>query len=144
MSSGLVLGLLSMAPAYTSLPCGSITYRCGVARAPEALPMVAMAWEMQHISGTGASLMLTLEAMFTALLARWLYQETMDRRVRCAMLLLLAGDVALVVDQAKPAATSYGVCWPCCWPPPLGARTTRFPARWPNETPARWFWARPC
>ncbi len=62
---------------------------------------VAMAWGLQHTSGTGASLMLTLEALFTALLARWLYRETMDRRVWAAMLLLLAGGVALVLDQGR-------------------------------------------
>ncbi|WP_432730644.1 DMT family transporter [Variovorax sp. W6] len=62
---------------------------------------VALAWGLQHTSGTSASLMLTLEALFTALLARWLYRETMDRRVWAAMLLLLAGGVALVLDQGR-------------------------------------------
>ncbi len=62
---------------------------------------VAMAWGLQHTSGTGASLMLTLEALFTALLARLLYGETMDRRVWGAMLLLLAGGIALVMDQGQ-------------------------------------------
>lgn len=62
---------------------------------------VAMAWGLQHTSGTGASLMLTLEALFTALLARLLYGETMDRRVWAAMLLLLAGGIALVLDQGQ-------------------------------------------
>ncbi len=60
---------------------------------------VALAWGLQHTGGTGASLMLTLEALFTALLARGLYGETMDRRVWAAMLLLLAGGIALVLDQ---------------------------------------------
>ncbi|MBW8894274.1 MAG: DMT family transporter, partial [Burkholderiales bacterium] len=60
---------------------------------------VALAWGLQRTSGTGASLMLTLEALFTALLARRLYGETMDRRVWLAMLALLAGGVLLVVDQ---------------------------------------------
>lgn len=62
---------------------------------------VAMAWGLQHTNGTSASLMLTLEALFTALLARALYRETMDRRVWAAMLLLLAGGVALVLDQGR-------------------------------------------
>lgn len=62
---------------------------------------VAMAWGLQHTSGTGASLMLTLEALFTAVLARMLYGETMDRRVWAAMLLLLAGGIALVMDQGQ-------------------------------------------
>jgi drug/metabolite transporter (DMT)-like permease len=66
---------------------------------------VALAWGLQHTSGTSASLMLTLEALFTAVLARLLYQETMDRRVWGAMLLLLAGGVALVLDQGRSGAT---------------------------------------
>jgi drug/metabolite transporter (DMT)-like permease len=60
---------------------------------------VALAWGLQHTSGTSASLMLSLEALFTALLARWLYREMMDRRVWTAMLLLLAGSLTLVFDR---------------------------------------------
>jgi drug/metabolite transporter (DMT)-like permease len=60
---------------------------------------VALAWGLQHTSGAGASLMLALEALFTALLARLLYREVMDRRVWTAMLLLLAGGIALVLDR---------------------------------------------
>ncbi|SCK57374.1 Permease of the drug/metabolite transporter (DMT) superfamily [Variovorax sp. HW608] len=60
---------------------------------------VALAWGLQHTSGTSASLMLALEALFTAVLARLLYREVMDRRVWTAMLLLLAGGVALVLDR---------------------------------------------
>lgn len=60
---------------------------------------VALAWGLQRTSGASASLLLTLEAVFTALLAwRW-YGETMDRRVVTAVLLLLAGGLLLVVDQ---------------------------------------------
>lgn len=46
---------------------------------------VALAWGLQHTSGASASLMLTLEAVFTALLAwRW-YGETLDKRVGLAV-----------------------------------------------------------
>jgi drug/metabolite transporter (DMT)-like permease len=62
---------------------------------------VALAWGLQHTSGTSASLMLTLEALFTAVLAWLLYRETMDGRVWTAMLLLLAGGVVLVLDQSR-------------------------------------------
>ncbi|MBO9678380.1 MAG: DMT family transporter [Acidovorax sp.] len=62
---------------------------------------VAVAWGLQRTSGTGASLMLTLEALFTAVLAWRLYGETMDRRVLAAVLLLLAGGIALVLDQSQ-------------------------------------------
>jgi drug/metabolite transporter (DMT)-like permease len=61
---------------------------------------VALAWGLQRTSGTSASLMLTLEALFTAVLAWRFYRETMDRRVWTAMLLLLAGGMLLVLDQA--------------------------------------------
>jgi len=60
---------------------------------------VALAWGLQRTSGASASLMLTLEALFTALLAWRIYGESMDRRVWLAMLLLLAGGMALVLDQ---------------------------------------------
>lgn len=62
---------------------------------------VALAWGLQHTSGFSASLMLTLEAAFTAVLAwRW-YGEAMDRRVAVAMLVLIAGGVVLVAEQGS-------------------------------------------
>lgn len=70
-----------------------------------ALGPVALSWGLQHTSGASASLMLTLEALFTATLAWWLYSETMDRRVWAAMLLLLAGGMALVMDQGLQGGT---------------------------------------
>lgn len=66
---------------------------------------VALAWGLQHTSGTSASLMLSLEALFTAVLARILYGESMDARVRLAMALLLAGGIALVLDRGPAGQT---------------------------------------
>jgi drug/metabolite transporter (DMT)-like permease len=60
---------------------------------------VALAWGLQRTSGSSASLMLTLEALFTAVLAWRLYGETMDKRVVAAMMFLLAGGMALVMEQ---------------------------------------------
>jgi drug/metabolite transporter (DMT)-like permease len=62
---------------------------------------VALAWGLQRTSGASASLMLTLEALFTALLAWRLYRESLGTRVWLAMALLLAGGAALVLDQAR-------------------------------------------
>lgn len=60
---------------------------------------VALAWGLQRTSGSSASLMLTLEAVFTAVLAwRW-YGETLDRRVIAAVALMLLGGMALVFEQ---------------------------------------------
>jgi len=66
---------------------------------------VALAWGLQRTGGAGASLMLTLEAVFTAVLARIWYRETLDRRVVLAMTLLTLGGMALVLDRAESGAT---------------------------------------
>jgi len=66
---------------------------------------VALAWGLQRTSGSSASLMLTLEALFTAILAWRLYGETMDKRVGAAMFFLLAGGVALVLEQGLAGDT---------------------------------------
>ena len=67
---------------------------CGAVIGP-----VALAWGLQRTSDTGASLMRTLEALFTAVLAWRLYGETMDQRVWAAMGLLLVGGLLLILDQ---------------------------------------------
>lgn len=66
---------------------------------------VALAWGLQRTSGSSASLMLTLEALFTAVLAWRLYGETMDKRVALAMLFLIMGGVALVLEQGLSGNT---------------------------------------
>ncbi len=60
---------------------------------------VALAWGLQHTSSASASLMLTLEAVFTAILAWHWYHEVLDRRVVVAVLLLMAGGAVLVAEQ---------------------------------------------
>src|SRR6059058_726973 len=72
-----------------------------------AIGPVALAWGLQHTSGTSASLMLALEALFTAVLAHWLYHESMDRRVWTAMLLLLAGAVLLILDRGAAGQAQF-------------------------------------
>lgn len=61
---------------------------------------VALAWGLQQTGGIGASLMLTLEAVFTVLLSILLYREEIGRRVALAVAVMTAGGVLLVIDQA--------------------------------------------
>jgi len=75
-----------------------------IAMAGAAVGPVALAWGLQHTSATSASLMLTLEALFTALLAWRFYHEALDRRVRMAMALLIAGGGLLILDQSREGA----------------------------------------
>lgn len=67
----------------------------GAAAAPALL-----AWGLQRTSATSASLALTLEAVFTLLLAHWCYRESLDRRVALAMALLTTGGALLLLDRA--------------------------------------------
>jgi drug/metabolite transporter (DMT)-like permease len=83
------------------LVSGDIRHLLAMAAAGAVVGPVALAWGLQRTSGTSASLMLALEALFTALLAWRMYHETMDRRVWTAMFLLLAGGILLVLDQAR-------------------------------------------
>ena len=98
-----LVGALSRRPreAEARLGRGDLPRLMAMALFGAVIGPVALAWGLQRSSGTGASLMLTLEALFTALLAWRLYHETMDRRVWAAMLLLLAGGIALVLDQGR-------------------------------------------
>jgi drug/metabolite transporter (DMT)-like permease len=67
---------------------------CGAAFGPTLL-----AWGLQHTSGTSASLLLALEALFTVLLARLLYGD--GRRVWTAMPLLTTGGMVLVAGSGS-------------------------------------------
>lgn len=66
-----------------------------------ALGPAALAWGLQRSGGAAASLLLTLEALFTALLAAMFYGEQLDRRVRLALALLTAGAAALVLQAGQ-------------------------------------------
>jgi drug/metabolite transporter (DMT)-like permease len=72
-----------------------------------ALGPAALAWGLQRSSATGASLLLTLEALFTALLAAAFYREHLDRRVRAALGLLLAGGIVLVLDSGRSGGGAF-------------------------------------
>lgn len=98
-----IIGLLSRRPqaeearlSRTDLPRLALMGLLGAAIAPAAL-----AWGLQHTSGTSASLMLTLEAIFSAAFAWLLYRETVDKRVMLAMALILAGAVILIAEQGN-------------------------------------------
>lgn len=97
------VGLLSRQPIEREarLQRGDLPRLLAMAAFGAVVGPVALAWGLQNTSGTSASLMLTLEALFTAVLAWRLYRETMDGRVWAAMALLLAGGMVLVLDQGR-------------------------------------------
>jgi len=66
-----------------------------------ALGPVALAWGLQHTGGTSASLMLALEALFTAAWTCGLYREAIGHRVWAALLMLAAGAMLLLLDRGR-------------------------------------------
>lgn len=98
-----LVGLLSLQSREQEarLRASDLTRLVAMAACGAALGPVLLVWGLAHTSGTSASLMLTLEAVFTVLLARWFYAEHMDRRVVTALGLLTAGGALLVLDQAR-------------------------------------------
>jgi drug/metabolite transporter (DMT)-like permease len=105
-----LVGALSRQPAEreAKLRRGDLPRLLSVALMGAVIGPVTLAWGLQRTSGASASLMLALEALFTAVLARWLYREEMDRRVLTAMLFLLAGGIALVWDQGGQGSGALG------------------------------------
>jgi len=80
---------------------GDLPRLLAIALAGAVIGPVALAWGLQQTSATSASLMLTMEAPFTVLLAFLVYRETMGGRIWVAVLLLAAGGAALVLDQSR-------------------------------------------
>ncbi len=101
---------------------------------------VALAWGLQHTSGASASLMLTLEALFTAALAwRW-YGETLDKNVLTALLLLLAGGAVLVVEQGVVGRVQLLGLLAVMLATVAWGWTTHFHEVWPIVTLGKSFW----
>lgn len=81
-------------------------------------PVLLMAG-LASMPATGASLLLNAEAVFTAVLARFVFRENVDRRIALGMLAIVAGAVVLSV----PSGADFGSPWPAlaivaaclCW-----------------------------
>ena len=69
---------------------------------------VLMMLGLANMPASGASLLLNAEALFTALLAWFVFGENVDRRVALGMLAILAGAVVLSV----PSGAALGTAWP--------------------------------
>jgi drug/metabolite transporter (DMT)-like permease len=103
------VGALSRRPAHLEarLVRSDLPRLLAVALFGAMLGPVALAWGLQRTAATSASLMLTLEALFTAVLAWLLYREAMDRRVQVAMAALIAGAGLLVLDAGRSGSAGF-------------------------------------
>jgi drug/metabolite transporter (DMT)-like permease len=132
VSPWLLAGLL-----YTGSGIGLLIWRL-VRRAPrvrlhrgEILPLIGAVFfgglvapvlllvGLANMPASGASLLLNAEAVFTAVLAWFVFRENFDRRVALGMVAIVAGAVVLTV----PAGAAFGSPWPAiavlgaclCW-----------------------------
>lgn len=70
---------------------------------------IALAWGLQRTSGVTASLLLTLEAVFTVGLARVVWHESVGKRVGVAVAAMVAGGVLLVLEgRTDSLAAGWG------------------------------------
>ena len=92
-----------------ALRAGDLPRLAVVASLGAVVAPVALAWGLQRTSGVGASLLLNLEALFTALLARALWAEPIGARSGGALLAMTAGGGLLVASgQASSPGTAWG------------------------------------
>ncbi len=102
---------------YVGAACAGFLWRSGVAKEAAvrrsdwprlgmmalfggAFAPFALAWGLQRTSALSGSLALTLEAVFTAVLAAIFYREHLGRRVIAAVILISTGGLLLAYDSA--------------------------------------------
>jgi drug/metabolite transporter (DMT)-like permease len=84
-----------------------------MAIAGAAIAPALLAWGLGRTSGTAASLMLNLEAVFTIALARLMFKEHVGRRVAIASLVLLAAGALLVIERTRGGGATSAVGLGC-------------------------------
>jgi drug/metabolite transporter (DMT)-like permease len=118
LGSGLGLALLRRirgAPA-VRLPSGEFKWLAGAIAAGGVAGPVLLMVGLAGMPASGASLLLNAEAVFTALLAWFVFKENFDRRVALGMLAIVAGGLVLAwpgqmtLPQWRPALFVTAAC----------------------------------
>ena len=77
---------------------------------------VLLMWALSRMPASGAALLLNAEAVFTALIAWFVFKENFDRRIALGMLLIVAGAIVLSspseasIDRVMPALAVLAAC----------------------------------
>jgi len=102
-----VVGLVTQSKAEARLRREHLRRIVWIAVLGAGLAPAALAWGLARTSGTAASLMLNLEAVFTIVLARLFYAEHVGRRVAGAAALIVAGGALLVFDRGEAGGATH-------------------------------------
>ena len=79
----------------TDLPRVALVALLGAVVAP-----TLFAWGLQRSSAFSASILLNVEVVFTVLLARWLFRESVSRRILLAVLIMIGGGILTLWSSA--------------------------------------------
>ena len=121
LGSGAGLGVLRLVGAGLRNPPArrELPWLAGAILVGGVLGPVLLMLGLRSTPGAAASLLLNLEAVFTALLAWFVFHENFDRRIAVGMLLIVAGGAVLSVKPGEAFAVSSGalaVAGAClCW-----------------------------
>jgi len=88
-------------PSGSRLTRADLPRLVGVAVAGAAIAPALLAWGLQRTGATSGALLLNLEAVFTAALARLVFREPLGGRVATALGAISAGGIALVLAAAS-------------------------------------------
>lgn len=110
LGCGLGLGAwrLLRRAAPVRLPAGQWPWLAGAVLAGGVVGPVLLMFGLSRMPASGASLLLNAEAVFTALLAWFVFRENFDRRIAIGMLAIVAGAAVL----SWPGEARFGAAWP--------------------------------
>ena len=116
LGSGLGLGavLLFKRSPSASIPGREKLALAGAILAGGVIGPLLLMWALARMPASAAALLLNAEAVFTALVAWFVFRENFDRRIALGMVLIVAGAVVLSgsshVGSFLPALAVLGAC----------------------------------
>ncbi len=114
LGSGIGLWLLRRArgaPAVV-LPRQELPWLAGAVLTGGMLGPVLLMLGLSRLPASGAALLLNAEAVFTALIAWFVFRENVDRRIAFGMVAIVAGSVVLSWPEAGAAQPGWDAWWP--------------------------------
>jgi drug/metabolite transporter (DMT)-like permease len=118
LGSGLGLAAVSLLRRNTGSPFGrsGMLALAGAVMAGGVAGPVLLLWGLSRMAASSAALLLNAEAVFTALIAWFVFKESFDRRIALGLALIVAGAVVLSgvagfnITAILPALAVLGAC----------------------------------
>jgi drug/metabolite transporter (DMT)-like permease len=108
LGSGFGLALIGMKAERVRLAPGEGRWLAGAVLSGGVLGPVLLMWGLSRMPASGAALLLNAEAVFTALIAWFVFRENFDRRIALGMALIVAGALVL----SWPGEAGFGAALP--------------------------------